>query len=111
MDSELSFLYSQFFELLNSENHLKEDEGFKTKLKEIVKYAESIPRPVKRLVRVYVGPCMDLIHSGHFNFLRQAKTLGDVLVVGVISDEEIQRAKGPPVMNIVERAAVIEACK
>ena len=62
-------------------------------------------------VRIYVGACLDLIHSGHFNCLRQAKALGDILVVGIIADEEIARSKGPPVMRHNERKAIAEASK
>eukprot|EP00358_Blepharisma_japonicum_P006522 CAMPEP_0202940322 /NCGR_PEP_ID=MMETSP1395-20130829/389_1 /ASSEMBLY_ACC=CAM_ASM_000871 /TAXON_ID=5961 /ORGANISM="Blepharisma japonicum, Strain Stock R1072" /LENGTH=339 /DNA_ID=CAMNT_0049634741 /DNA_START=194 /DNA_END=1213 /DNA_ORIENTATION=+ len=58
-----------------------------------------------------MAACMDLIHSGHFNCMRQAKKLGDILVIGVISDDEIRRCKGPPVMNQEERRIMAEACK
>ena len=55
--------------------------------------------------------CFDMIHSGHYNALRQAKACGDILVVGVISDEEVEKAKGPPVLTWDERADIIRACK
>lgn len=57
----------------------------------------------KRPVRVYMDGCFDLMHYGHANALRQAKSLGDVLVVGVVSDEEIIANKGPPVLSMEER--------
>lgn len=38
-----------------------------------------------------------MMHWGHCNSLRQAKKLGDYLIVGVHSDEEIRKNKGPPV--------------
>lgn len=41
----------------------------------------------------------------------QAKTLGDVLVVGLVPDSEIQRCKGPPVMNEAERYTMVESVK
>eukprot|EP00744_Colponema_vietnamica_P004284 GILI01006429.1.p1 GENE.GILI01006429.1~~GILI01006429.1.p1 ORF type:complete len:456 (+),score=118.35 GILI01006429.1:45-1412(+) len=73
------------------------------------------PEPAKLVgrppVRVYIDGCFDLMHSGHFNAIRQAKALGDILVVGVHSDEEITRNKGPPVINERERYALVEACK
>lgn len=47
--------------------------------------------------------CFDLMHYGHANALRQAKALGDELVVGVVSDEEIVANKGPPVLSMEER--------
>lgn len=57
----------------------------------------------KRPVRVYMDGCFDLMHYGHANALRQAKSLGDELVVGVVSDEEIVKNKGPPVLSMEER--------
>ncbi|CAI5951988.1 unnamed protein product [Closterium sp. NIES-64] len=44
--------------------------------------------------------CFDMMHYGHANALRQAKALGDELVVGVVSDEEILLNKGPPVVSL-----------
>ena len=43
--------------------------------------------------------------------MRQARSLGDFLVVGVIADSEIERCKGPPVMNEKERTIMAKACK
>lgn len=61
----------------------------------------------KKPVRVYMDGCFDLMHYGHANALRQAKALGDVLVVGVVSDEEIITNKGPPVLSMDERYFLI----
>jgi len=57
----------------------------------------------KKRIRVYMDGCFDLMHYGHANALRQAKALGDELVVGVVSDEEIVANKGPPVLSMEER--------
>jgi ethanolamine-phosphate cytidylyltransferase len=62
-------------------------------------------------VRMYMDGCFDMVHSGHFNAIRQAKALTDFLVVGVISDEEIEFHKGPPVMSLAERSEIVAACK
>ena len=68
-----------------------------------------------RQPRVYVDGCFDMMHSGHFNAVRQAKLLADqvggLLVVGVHSDEEILRNKGPAVTKNDERLAVVSAVK
>eukprot|EP00262_Sarcandra_glabra_P008025 TRINITY_DN21197_c0_g1_i2.p1 TRINITY_DN21197_c0_g1~~TRINITY_DN21197_c0_g1_i2.p1 ORF type:complete len:428 (+),score=86.41 TRINITY_DN21197_c0_g1_i2:159-1442(+) len=65
----------------------------------------------KRPVRVYMDGCFDLMHYGHANALRQAKALGDELVVGVVSDEEIIANKGPPVLSMEERVVLVRGLK
>jgi len=52
-----------------------------------------------------------MMHWGHANALRQAKALGDYLIVGVHSDTEIMKNKGPPVMTEQERYDAVRACK
>ena len=62
-------------------------------------------------MRVYIDGGFDLIHSGHYNAIRQAKAMCDYLVVGVASDPEILKNKGPTIMNIDERTEVMRHCK
>jgi ethanolamine-phosphate cytidylyltransferase len=52
-----------------------------------------------------------MMHSGHYNAIRQAKALGGHLVVGLISDKEVSLYKGPPVLTWDERADIIRSCK
>ena len=47
------------------------------------------------------------IHSGHIEHFKEAKKLGDILIVGLNSDEWLTRKKGKPFMPIQERLAVI----
>lgn len=47
--------------------------------------------------------CFDMMHYGHCNALRQARALGDQLIVGIVSDAEIVANKGPPVTSLEER--------
>ncbi|TNN21133.1 Ethanolamine-phosphate cytidylyltransferase isoform 1 [Schistosoma japonicum] len=65
----------------------------------------------KELIRVWVDGCFDLVHFGHANALRQAKSLGDQLIVGIHSDKEITKHKGPPVFHEQERYRLIRAMK
>ncbi|KAJ7969466.1 Ethanolamine-phosphate cytidylyltransferase [Quillaja saponaria] len=65
----------------------------------------------KKRIRVYMDGCFDLMHYGHANALRQAKALGDELVVGLVSDEEIVANKGPPVLSTEERLALVSGLK
>ncbi|KAJ1921668.1 choline phosphate cytidylyltransferase [Mycoemilia scoparia] len=65
----------------------------------------------RKPVRVWVDGCFDMMHFGHANALRQARAMGDYLIVGVHSDEEIEKNKGPCVMKEDERYAAVAACK
>jgi len=65
----------------------------------------------KGSVRVYVDGGFDLVHSGHYNAIRQAKAMGDWLVAGVNSDEDILMVKGPTILNVHERSEILKHCK
>jgi D-beta-D-heptose 7-phosphate kinase/D-beta-D-heptose 1-phosphate adenosyltransferase len=60
---------------------------------------------------VVVTGGFDPIHSGHIDYIREAATLGDVLIVGVNSDEWLTRKKGKPFMNWEERTTVVNALR
>jgi len=65
----------------------------------------------RKLIRGYIDGCFDLMHSGHFNAIRQAKQLCDVLVVGVHTDEVIRTCKAEPVILEEERYAILKHLK
>jgi len=65
----------------------------------------------KKEIRVWVDGCFDMVHFGHANFLRQASQLGTKLIVGVHSDEEISKHKGPPVFSNEERYKITRGIK
>ena len=60
---------------------------------------------------VFTNGCFDVLHFGHVNYLLEAKKLGDLLVIGLNSDESVRRLKGPtrPVNGEKERAFVLAA--
>ncbi len=59
---------------------------------------------------VFTNGCFDIIHPGHVRYLRRARALGDVLVVGLNSDSSVSRLKpGRPVNNQSARAEVLVA--
>jgi len=64
---------------------------------------------MKRIVLVTGG--FDPLHSGHIEYFKAAKELGDELHVGLNSDEWLIRKKGKPFMSFLERATVIENLK
>jgi len=58
---------------------------------------------------VLANGCFDVLHVGHVRYLAGARELGDVLVVGINSDEQVARLKGPdrPVLPASERAEIV----
>ena len=60
---------------------------------------------------VFTNGCFDLLHAGHVKYLQGAKALGDVLVLGLNSDDSIRRLKGPkrPLLKQEERAHILAA--
>lgn len=62
---------------------------------------------------VLANGCFDLFHVGHIRYLAGAKELGDILIVGINSDEQVKKLKGAnrPFMPERERAEVISALR
>ena len=62
---------------------------------------------------VFTNGCFDLIHPGHVRHLREARGLGDLLVVGINTDASVAGIKGPgrPVLSEAERAEVLLALR
>lgn len=78
-------------------------------IKEAFKIANKIRRQHKSIV--LVGGCFDILHTGHIEFLTQAKKQGNVLMVLLESDETIQHVKGGerPINNQSDRSIVLTA--
>ncbi len=69
-------------------------------------------KPEKKKVRVLVGGVFDLLHVGHIHFLKQARELGDELVVIVANDETVRKNKRrEPINSAEDRAEVLRALK
>ena len=62
---------------------------------------------------VLVGGCFDILHFGHIYFLKKAKSLGDVLIVALESDENTRKLKGPsrPIHTQKQRKEMLEALR
>lgn len=60
---------------------------------------------------VFTNGCFDLLHRGHLHLLREAKRLGDLLIVAVNSDRSVKTIKGPdrPILPQADRAELIAA--
>lgn len=61
--------------------------------------------------KVFTNGCFDILHVGHVRYLRDARALGDLLIVGVNTDESVRRLKGPsrPVQSENDRAEILAA--
>jgi D-beta-D-heptose 7-phosphate kinase/D-beta-D-heptose 1-phosphate adenosyltransferase len=60
---------------------------------------------------VVTNGCFDIMHPGHVHILKEAKKLGDIVVVALNSDDSVRRLKGPtrPVNNFASRATMMAA--
>jgi D-beta-D-heptose 7-phosphate kinase/D-beta-D-heptose 1-phosphate adenosyltransferase len=59
---------------------------------------------------VFTNGCFDILHTGHFELLAEAKSLGGKLIVGINSDDSVRRFKGPkrPINNVNKRKKQLE---
>jgi rfaE bifunctional protein nucleotidyltransferase chain/domain len=78
-------------------------------LDEAARLASTCREGGKRLV--LANGCFDLLHVGHVRYLRDARSLGDLLLVALNSDNSVRRLKGPgrPLMPAEERAELLGA--
>ena len=82
-----------------------------TSLSEFRNICEKFKTDGKKVV--FTNGVFDLIHSGHVDYLVKAKKLGDILIVGLNSDESVKRIKGEkrPILKQEERAFVLTNLK
>ncbi len=81
-----------------------------------IKSFEDIDRIVKRAKEhnqrvVFTNGCFDILHVGHVKYLQEAKSFGDILIVGLNSDASVRELKGPtrPVNTEDDRAYILAA--
>jgi len=76
---------------------------------ELVSRVESVRQSGARII--LANGCFDVLHVGHIRYLAGARALGDLLIVGVNSDEQvaIQKGAGRPVLPAAERAEIVAA--
>ncbi len=74
---------------------------------ELKRIVEELKSEKKKIV--FTNGCFDILHLGHIQFLKQAKTLGDILIVGVNSDSSVKKLKGPgrPIFSEAERTQIL----
>jgi D-beta-D-heptose 7-phosphate kinase / D-beta-D-heptose 1-phosphate adenosyltransferase len=84
------------------------DMHIKTK-EEIYALSDRLKKEGKKIV--FTNGCFDILHVGHVKYLQEAKSYGDVLIVGLNSDESVRELKGPtrPVNPEADRAYLLAA--
>lgn len=78
-------------------------------LDELKRIADQARRDGKTVV--LTNGCFDLLHRGHVHILREAKALGDILIVAINSDRSVKAIKGPsrPVLSESDRTELLAA--
>ncbi len=67
---------------------------------------------MKKVVRVFTSGSFDLFHVGHLNILEKSAALGDELIVGVSTDELIEKYKGmKPIIPFEQRFRIVSSIK
>jgi len=78
-------------------------------VKEIKKVSKRYRKQNKKVV--FTNGCFDILHKGHVSYLNNAKALGDILIVGLNSDDSVRRLKGEnrPINDHDDRAFILSA--
>jgi rfaE bifunctional protein nucleotidyltransferase chain/domain len=77
------------------------------KLQELIRLRKKARKDNKKVV--FTNGCFDLLHRGHIEYLKKAKKLGDILIVGLNSDSSVRKIKGKgrPVQKQADRAMIL----
>jgi D-beta-D-heptose 7-phosphate kinase/D-beta-D-heptose 1-phosphate adenosyltransferase len=75
--------------------------------KEITPIARNLKNQGAKII--FTNGCFDLLHLGHVRYLREAKKLGDILIIGLNSDDSVKKLKGKdrPYVSEMERAEIL----
>jgi len=97
-------------EILEVIGRRHQDTDLKIKERDVLAGTLEMERGKGRTV-VFTNGCFDLLHVGHVKYLQKARRLGDLLVLGLNSDDSIRRLKGPkrPLIGQDERAHILAA--
>ena len=98
----------EIIEYESSLNHLFSDQNIKTQ-KDILTISQKYREEGRKII--FTNGCFDLIHSGHIKYLENAKEFGDILIVGLNSDQSVKLLKGNnrPINSENDRACILAA--
>jgi len=79
----------------------------KYQLENVIKAINNDKKDSKKIV--FTNGCFDILHVGHIRYLSEAKSLGDILVIGINSDKSVKELKGPsrPINSLSDRALIL----
>tara|TARA_Y100000310_G_scaffold138620_1_gene137594 strand:+ start:4129 stop:4530 length:402 start_codon:yes stop_codon:yes gene_type:complete len=65
------------------------------------------------MIIVFINGCFDILHRGHLELFKYARTLGDKVIVAIDSDEKVRKDKGPdrPINNLKDRKFFLSRLK
>tara|TARA_R110002073_G_scaffold258681_1_gene421655 strand:+ start:3913 stop:5283 length:1371 start_codon:yes stop_codon:yes gene_type:complete len=91
-------------EINTKQHHIKTEKEIKTIVRQLKQQHKKI---------VFTNGCFDILHLGHIKYLERAKKLGDVLIVGVNTDQSVKKLKGDkrPINPEFDRAYLLNALK
>src|SRR5262245_57223093 len=70
-------------------------------------------KEIVKLIKIWTNGCFDILHRGHIELFKYAKSLGDELAVGVDSDRKVMEDKGMgrPINNLEDRVEMIKSIR
>ncbi len=94
------YKYESSLNKSNSSSHIKSFE-------EIEILAKKLHDKEKKII--FTNGCFDILHAGHVKYLEEAKSYGDILILGLNADSSVRKLKGPtrPVNNQDDRAYIL----
>ncbi len=97
---------NEIIEYESSLNKSTSDSHIKT-IDEIALLSSELKKRGKKII--FTNGCFDILHVGHVKYLEEAKSYGDILILGLNSDESVRRLKGPtrPVNTEEDRAYIL----
>lgn len=98
----------EIFEYQHSLHKTRSEEKI-VNLKDLKQILKNLKLQNKKIV--FTNGCFDILHRGHVEYLEEAKSFGDILVLGLNSDASVKRLKGDsrPINTAIDRATVLAA--
>ena len=94
--------YEEFLDILNGNDNSKF-----VSINKLLLIVDDLRSKEKRII--FTNGCFDILHKGHITYMKEAKKLGGILIIGMNSDNSARRLKGKdrPINNQESRAAVL----